>query len=231
VPFAVFYPPDAAGLAGALGLSLLMAATFWVTTEATRRGPVGLVSPLTALSPALTVMLALILLAERPSGLALAGVLVAVVAAALLVFRPSAPGALGGWLGVAVASLVMQGIGAFIAKIVVTGHGPTDLLLTSASVQLAVGAVLARREPADVRRLVRGRGLVIVCALVSAAIATIGYLYALSVGPASVIVPLVATSPSLAGLLGIVVLREPSTRRQIVAIALGTAAAVVLGTS
>lgn len=230
MPFAVFYPPDSAGLAGAFGLSLLMAATFWVTTEATRRGPVGLVAPLTALSPALTVMLALFLLAERPSGLALAGVLGALVAAALLAFRPAAPGALAGWLGLAVASLVMQGIGAFIAKVVVTGYGPTDLLLTSAFVQLAVGAILARHEPADVTRLVRGRGLVIVGALVGAAVATIGYLYALSVGPASVIVPLVATSPSLAGLLGIVVLREPSTRRQIVAIALGTAAAVVLAT-
>ena len=228
VPFAVVYPPDPAGLAGAFGLSLLMATTFWVTTEATRRGPVGLVAPLTAMSPALTVVLAMVLLGERPSPLALAGVPLGLASVALLAFRPAAPGALAGWLGLAVASLVMQGIGAFIAKVVVTGSGPTNLLLMSASVQLAVGAVIARDESIGVRSLTRGRELVIVGVLASAAIATIGYLYALSVGPASVIVPLVATSPSLAGLLGVVVLREPSTRRQIAAIALGLIAAVVL---
>ncbi|HEV8671972.1 MAG TPA: EamA family transporter [Candidatus Limnocylindria bacterium] len=229
-PFAVLNPPHPAGLAGAFALSLLMAATFWVTTEATRRGPVGLVSPLTALSPALTVVLALLLLAERPTALALAGVVLGALSAALLAFRPAAPGALAGWLGLACASLAMQGVGAFIAKIVVTGSGPTDLLLTSASVQLAVGAVIARREPLGVSGLASGRGLAIVGVLISAAVATIGYLYALSVGPASVVVPLVATSPSLAGLLGVVVLRERSTPRQIIAIALGMVAAVILAT-
>ena len=230
VPFAVIYPPDPAGIAGAFGLSLLMAATFWVTTEATRRGPVGLVAPLTAMSPALTVILALIVLAERPSVLALSGVPLGLVSAGLLAFRPAAPGALTGWLGLAVASLVMQGVGAFIAKVVVTGSGPTALLLTSASVQLAVGAVIARREPIAMGNLVHGRGLVIVGVLVSAAIATVGSLYALSVGPASVIVPLVATSPSLGGLLGVVILRESSTPRQLIAIGLGTIAAVVFAT-
>ena len=228
VPFAVLHPPDLGGIAGAFGLSLLMAATFWVTTEATRRGPVGLVAPLTAMSPALTVVLALILLEERPSSLALSGVPLGLLSAALLAFRPVAPGALAGWLGLAVASLVMQGAGAFIAKVVVTGSGPTTLLLTSTLVQLAVGALLARREPIAIGRLVHGRGPVIVGVLVSAAIATIGYLYALSVGPASVVVPLVATSPSFAGLLALVMLREPSTRRQIIAVGLGIVAAVVL---
>lgn len=228
VPFAVLYPPDPSGFVGALGLSLLMAATFWVTTEATRRGPVGLVAPLTAMSPALTVVLALVVLVERPSALALAGVPLGLASAGLLAFRPTAPGALAGWLGLAVASLVMQGVGAFIAKVVVTGSGPTALLLTSASVQLAVGAVIARQEPFAIGRLVHSRGFVIVGVLVGAAVATIGYLYALSVGPASVIVPLVATSPSLAGLLGLIALREHYTRRQLVAIAFGIVAAVVL---
>src|SRR5213594_2332155 len=59
VPFAIVVPPDGSRAAGALGLSLLMALTFWVTTEATGRGPVGVVAPLTALSPSITVVLAL----------------------------------------------------------------------------------------------------------------------------------------------------------------------------
>jgi len=49
-------------------------------------------------------------------------------------------------------------------------------------------------------------------------------------GPASVIVPLVATSPALGGLLGIVALREGVTSRQLAGIALGACAAVLLST-
>lgn len=64
--------------------------------------------------------------------------------------------------------------------------------------------------------------------LVLAAFATIGYLFALSTGPAAVIVPLVATSPALGGLLGVVVLRERTTRLQYVGIALGLLGAVLL---
>lgn len=229
-PFAVVAPPDPGGLPGALGLSLLMAATLWVTTEATRRGPVGLVAPLTAMSPAITVALALLLLREPASTQVALGVPLAVVAAALLAYQPVAVGALAGWLALAVASLVLQGIGAFIAKLVVTGPGPTDLLVTSAAVQLAVGLVLARREPLALRETLRGRGLLVVATLVAAALATIGYLGALSIGPASVIVPLVATSPALGGLLGIILLREEVVTRQLIGIALGVAAAVLLAT-
>ncbi|TMF63027.1 MAG: DMT family transporter [Chloroflexi bacterium] len=230
VPFAFEVPPDPAGLPGAFALSLLMAATFWVTTEATRRGPVGLVSPLTALSPAVTVALAVGLLGERPGASALAGVVLALGGAVLLAYRPTASGAASGWLGLAVASLVMQGVGAFAAKLVVTGHGPTDLLVVGALTQLVVGAVIARDEPLAASRLLRGE-LVIAVTLVAAAAATIGYLTALSLGPASVIVPLVATSPALGGLLGIILLREAWTRRQLLGIACGVVAAALLATA
>lgn len=228
VLFALAVPPTAAGLAPAFGLSCLMALTFWVTTEATRRGPVGLVAPLTAMSPALTVVLATAILGERVTPFLAAGIAAAVAASVLLALRPTAPGALGGWLSLALASLVLQGVGAFIAKVIVTTGGPTDLLLVSAAVQLAVGLVLARNEPLDVRELLQPRGVATVTVLVAAAAATIGYLSALSTGPASVIVPLVATSPAMGGLLGVILLHERSTPRQLAGIALGAMAAVLL---
>jgi len=112
----------------------------------------------------------------------------------------------------------------------VTGHGPTDLLVVGALTQLVVGAVIARDEPLAASRLLRGE-LVIAVTLVAAAAATIGYLTALSLGPASVIVPLVATSPALGGLLGIVLLREAWTRRQLLGIACGVVAAALLATA
>jgi drug/metabolite transporter (DMT)-like permease len=226
--FAIAVPPDPGGLVGAVGLSLLMAMTFWVTTEATRRGPVGLVAPLTAMSPALTVILAVAILDERISFEQGLGIGAALAGSALLSFRPNAPQALAGWLPLALASLVLQGLGAFIAKVLVTASGPTDLLLMSAAVQLIVGLIIARREPLGRRELLDGRGLVTALTLVAAAVATVGYLSALSVGPASLIVPLVATSPALGGLLGIIVVRESVTSRQLAGIGLGAFAAVLL---
>jgi drug/metabolite transporter (DMT)-like permease len=50
-PYLVARPPAARELLPALGLSCLMAITFWVTTEAIRRGSLGVVSPVTALTP------------------------------------------------------------------------------------------------------------------------------------------------------------------------------------
>jgi len=88
--------------------------------------------------------------------------------------------------------------------------------------------VIARRIPLDLAGALRGMPLMVTITLGAAALATIGYLSALSVGPASIIVPFVATSPSLGGLAGIAFLREGATRRQLAGIALGLAAIVLL---
>ena len=65
LPDLVWRPPAREALLPAFGLACLMALTFGVTTEAIRRGPLGAVSPITALSPALTAILAVGLLGER----------------------------------------------------------------------------------------------------------------------------------------------------------------------
>ena len=227
VAFAIVAPPRVETLAGAAGLSALMALTFWVTTEATRRGPIGVVAPLTAMSPAITVALAVVFLGERPDALALAGVTCAVAAAILLALRPAEVG-VGAWLALALSSVALQGIGALVAKIVVTEGGPTTLLITSVLVQLLVGSVIARAEPLGIRAQLHGMPLVVTLTLAAAALATIGYLSALAVGPASLVVPLVATSPALGGLLGILLLKERATRPQVFGIAIGIVAIVLL---
>jgi drug/metabolite transporter (DMT)-like permease len=227
LPFAIALPPATERLAGALGLSLLMALTFWVTTEAMRRGSVGTVAPLTATSPAITASLAVLFLSERPDTLGVVGIAAAIVAAILLACRPTRS-VLGPWVGLAIASLLLQGVGAFLAKLVVSDASPTTLLVPSVLVQLAVGAAIARREPVGMRDALTGRPFVVTLTLAAAALATVGYLAALSTGPASVIVPLVATSPTVGGILGILVLRERVTRLQALGIAAGLVAIVLL---
>lgn len=61
----------------AFGLACLMALTFGVTAEAIRRGPLGAVSPITALSPGLTAVLALLALREHVGLAAYAGIALA----------------------------------------------------------------------------------------------------------------------------------------------------------
>lgn len=228
-PYIAWRPPRFTELLPAFGLACLMAVTFGVTTEAIRRGPLGAVSPITALSPALTGVLAIGVLQERPSALAVVGIALAPLGIVML----SAGGTVRvdgdrAWIPLAVLSLVLQGIGAFLAKVVVTPAGPSALLIMSAGVQVAVGLVLA--PPWHWRRAeLQGRAaLFTVVAYATAGIATIGYLLALAAGPAAVIVPLVATSPALAGLLGIVALRERAGRRQLAGIAIALVGALLL---
>ena len=228
-PYLLLRPPAPPQLLPAFGLACLMAITFGVTTEAIRRGPLGAVSPITGLSPALTALLSIGLLNERLGWTAALGVVLALLGVLLLSWKSKESGQVGsGWLWLAFLSLILQGLGAFLAKVVVTPAGPSALLLMGAAVQVVVGLFLAppwKWERSDLR----GRpALLTVVAYVLGGVATIGYLLALAAGPAAVVVPLVATSPALAGLLGIAVLREKTNRRQLVGIALAVCGAALL---
>jgi uncharacterized membrane protein len=228
-PYLVLHPPALPSLIPAFGLACLMAITFGVTTEAIRRGPLGAVSPITGLSPALTALLAITLLSERLDLSAALGVALAPLGLFLVGWRSRASGrARADWLWLALLSLVLQGVGAFLAKVVVTPAGPSALLLMGAAVQVMVGLFLA--PPRTWKRAdLRGRPAVFtIVAYVLGGVATIGYLLALASGPAAVVVPLVATSPALAGLFGIAVLKEKTSRRQLVGIGVALSGAVLL---
>ena len=228
-PYLILHPPAPQQLAPAFGLACLMAVTFGMTTEAIRRGPLGVVLPITGLSPMLTAGLAIILLSERLNGVTALGVAAAPLGVFLLGWQARKNDSSGsGWLGLALSSLLLQGLGAFLAKVVVTPAGPSALLLMGAAVQIVVGLVLA---PPSKWRLadLRGRPAVFtVAGYVLGGVATIGYLLALASGPAAVVVPLVATSPALAGLIGIAVLKEKTSRLQLAGIGLALLGAVLL---
>jgi len=144
LPYLIWRPPATAELLPAFGLACLMAVTFGVTTEAIRRGPLGAVSPITALSPALTALLAIELLSEHLPPIAYLGLAIAPIGIVLLSMRPKSRDRDGeaAWLALAILSLILQGIGAFVAKMVVTPAGPSALLLMSAAVQVLVGLFL-----------------------------------------------------------------------------------------
>jgi uncharacterized membrane protein len=228
-PYLLLHPPTPPSLVPAFGLACLMAVTFGVTTEAIRRGPLGAVSPITGLSPALTALLAITLLSERLDWSAGLGVALAPIGLFLLTWRSEADGpSRSEWLWLALLSLVLQGLGAFLAKVVVTPAGPSALLLMGAAVQVVVGLLLAPPRKWQRSDLSGRPALYTIAAYVLGGVATIGYLLALASGPAAIVVPLVATSPALAGLLGIAVLKEKTSRSQVAGIALALFGAVLL---
>lgn len=102
-------------------------------------------------------------------------------------------------------------------------------MLTSAGVQVVVGLVLAPPTRWTLSDL-RGRAAVLtVIAYAAAGAAMIAYLLALAEGPAAAVVPLVATSPALAGLLGVLILREKTSSPRLIGIAAALAGAALLG--
>src|SRR5713101_8113332 len=108
-PYLVLRPPAPAQLLPAFGLACLMAMTFGVTTEAIRRGPLGAVSPVTALSPALTASLAVAFLGESLSWMAYVGVALAPLGIFLLTWKSKRNGtARSDWLWLALLSLILQ---------------------------------------------------------------------------------------------------------------------------
>jgi uncharacterized membrane protein len=230
-PYLVLRPPARSELLPAFGLACLMAVTFGVTTEAIRRGPLGAVSPITALSPAVTAALAVAFLDERLSVPAYFGIAFALAGIVLLSLGKREGKGQPAWQWLAVVSLALQGVGALVAKIVVTPAGPSALLLMSSLVQVIVGLFLAPPWRWEQRELLRRSAVYTVVAYAAAGIATIGYLSALAAGPAAVVVPLVATSPALAGILGIALLHESASRRQVLGICLAVAGAVFLAST
>ncbi len=101
-------------------------------------------------------------------------------------------------------------------------------LLMALTAVLAVALLRERPDACGWAGVACGTPLVTSIALVAAALPTVGCLSALATGPASVVVPLVATSPVLGGLLGILILRGHTTRRQRAGIGAGLAAFLLL---
>lgn len=231
LPYLLFRPPTLIELPPAFGLACLMAVTFGVTTEAIRRGQLGTVSPITALSPALSAALGLAILGERAAWPVYLGIALAPAGIVLLSLTGGRSTDERGWLALALLSLVLQGVGAFLAKLVVAPAGPSALLLLGAGVQVLVGLYLAPPWKWSRSELSGRPALLTVIAYVIGAAATIGYLLALAQGPVAVVVPLVATSPALAGVLGALVLKEEVSRRQLLGIGFALAGAVLLSTT
>ncbi len=227
-PYLALRPPARSELLPAFGLACFMAVTFGVTTEAIRRGPLGTVSPITALSPAFTAALAILVLHEQIGLPVYLGIALGPAGIVLLSLGRQEGEGQTGWRALALASLVLQGVGAFVTKLVVTPSRALRPAPDERRSPVCRRALPSSSQPLASSRPVEAPRRIPVVAYVTAGIATIGYLAALASGPASVVVPLVATSPALAGLASILFLHERTSKQQLVGITLALAGCVLL---
>jgi drug/metabolite transporter (DMT)-like permease len=214
----------------------LVSASAYVTHyRALELGPVAVVSPIGATYAVVGVILAVLILDERPGPIALIGAVVTVAGVMLAstdlgaveesIHRRRPPG-----LPWAVASAVLFGVGAFILGYLSQRVGWETGLWASRGAQFAGFAALGAIRPSDLRGLGTNRGTVLAIAVgLADLLGVVAYSAGAERGFVSIVLIASAVFPLIAVALSIGLLRERPVPNQYAGIALVVAGLLMLG--
>ena len=190
-------------------------------------GKASTVTPLTALYPLVTVVLAVILLREKVNGVQLAGIALSLVAIYLFNAQAEA-GVLSGWLRYGLIPIGMWGVSGLLQKLstnYVSGETATFWFLAAF---VPVGAVILLTQPWPARVTSRTWLLVVAVGLFFS-VGNYAILVAFAgAGKASVITPLTGLYPVVSVPLAILFLGETIGAREVAAILLALVSVVAL---
>lgn len=193
-----------AGFLGAGGQLLLF--------ETLRRGPAYLVFPVVALSPVVSVVLAVLFLGETASTRAWAGIVAALLALPLLAYQPpQAGGAARGrfWLGLAVLVMLAWGIQAFVLRFASETMSAEGIFfyMTATAVALAPVAYFMTDFSTPINRGPSGPWLAAAIHLLNS-IGALTMVYAFRYGKVIIVSPLInALAPVITIVLSLLVYR------------------------
>jgi len=208
-----------AGLFGAGGQLILF--------EALRTGPAYIVFPVVSLYPALTIVLSLLLLEERASRRAWAGIALALPAIALLSWVAPGDGVVRGygWLALAVGVFLMWGLQGWILKLAnETMSAEGIFAYMAASAVLLVPVALSMTDFArPINWGFKGPYLAALIHVLNA-IGALTLVYALRQGKAIIVVPLTALAPVLTIVLSLAIYSRLPLPAQAVGLVLATIA-------
>ena len=221
----------ATGLCGGTGNVALL--------EALKRGgEASTVLPLTGVFPLVTVLLAMLILKERPNPLQFCGVGLALCA---IVLFSAEEGAVAGndwlsswrnltseWLAFALASLVLYGVAGVTQKLATNDISCELATVCFAAAFVAIAAVILLTQP--INGSISGKEWLLALlfgALIG--VAMIVQFAAYSLGKASVVTPLMALYPAVTVVLAVGLFGETLDGRKVTAIVLAIAAGAALG--
>ena len=223
-------------LLGVLFLNAVFSAAAYVTHyRALELGPVAVVSPIGATYALVGVVLAIVVLGERPSAVALAGGVITVVGVMLTStdLRKLRAGTHGMPPGLpwAVASAIGFGVGGFFLAYLSKHLGWVVGLWASRCAQLAGIAVVALVQRRDLGARLPARAGIVAALGVGLAdlVGVIGYSYGASVGLVTIVLVASAVFPLIAVGLSVIYLGERPVANQYVGVVLVAAGLIVLG--
>jgi drug/metabolite transporter (DMT)-like permease len=223
-------------LLGVLFLNAVFSAAAYVTHyRALELGPVAVVSPIGATYALVGVVLAIVVLGERPSAMALGGGVITVVGVMLTStdLRKLRAGTHGMPPGLpwAVASAIGFGVGGFFLAYLSRHLGWVVGLWASRCAQLAGIAVVALVQRRDlVARLPARAGIVAALGVgLADLVGVIGYSYGASVGLVTIVLVASAVFPLIAVGLSVIYLGERPVANQYVGVVLVAVGLIVLG--
>jgi uncharacterized membrane protein len=224
-------------LLGPLALNgVFTAAAYTTHYRALELGPVAVVSPIGASFAVVGIVLAMIFLHERPTGVELLGAAVTVVGVVLVStdlralragIREHAPGL---WWGV--ASAVGFGVAAFLLGYVSKRAGWVAGLWGSRMAQMICLVPLAAARPKDVARIAKASAVAIGLALATGAADIVGvtaFSAGAEHGQLSIVLAASAVFPLIAVVLSFVFLRERLVTNQYAGIGLVVVGLLLLG--
>ena len=225
-----------ATLLGALFLNAVFSAAAYVTHyHALELGPVAVVSPIGATYALVGVVLAIVVLGERPSAVTLVGGVITILGVMLTStdLRKLRAGTHGMPPGLpwAVASAIGFGVGGFFLAYLSRHLGWVVGLWASRCAQLAGIAVVALVQRRDLGDRLPARGGIVAALGVGVAdlVGVIGYSYGASVGLVTIVLVASAVFPLIAVALSVIYLGERPVMNQYVGVVLVASGLVVLG--
>ena len=219
------------GIALAFGSGVLSCLGNIACYQAISHAKAATVVPLTALSPLVTVLLAIPLLKERVNGIQWVGIGIAIVAVLLFSVEPDAAvvsAAISPWLLLALAAVVLWGITGLLQKMSTNFVSARSSAIWFLAAFIPVAGVILFNNPLP--RDISARTWLLATALgFTLALGNLTILLAFaSGGKASIITPLAGLYPVVSIPIAILVLGEHVTGREALGIALALAAVVLL---
>jgi drug/metabolite transporter (DMT)-like permease len=229
---------DAAGLGSLAGLIVLngvaSAGAYLTHYRALELGPVAVVSPIGATYALVGVILAVVVLGERPGPIVIAGGIVVVVGVMLtstdLAKLRSGTHTMPPGVPWAVVSAVLFGIGGFLLAYLAREAGWVTGLWASRNAQLVAFAAIGFANRRSFDRVGWNRGIAVaVAAGVADLLGVTSYSYGAQEGYVSVVLIASAVFPLIAVVLSVLYLHERPVPNQYVGIGLTIAGLILLG--